>query len=123
MTNTMNTPIEAIERDYPLRVERYEIVEGTGGDGRHRGGCGLVRTLRLVDGAATFVLLADRHTLRPRGAAGGDDGACGRHALVRDGAESALPAKCVVHLDSGDAINVQTPGGGGYGEPPVRKGI
>jgi N-methylhydantoinase B len=115
MTNTMNTPIEAIERDYPLRVERYEIAAGTGGEGRFRGGCGLVRTLRVTDGTATFVLLADRHVLRPQGVAGGAQGAPGCHTLVRDGAQSKLPAKATLHVEAGDVIVVQTPGGGGFG--------
>ena len=115
MTNTMNTPIESIERDYPLRVERYEIVEGTGGAGRYRGGCGLIRTMRVTDGRATFSLLADRHVLQPRGAAGGEPGACGRHTLVREGRERPLPAKGSIRVEGGDAIVVQTPGGGGYG--------
>jgi len=116
MTNTMNTPVEAIEREYPLRVERYEIARGTGGAGRFRGGNGLVRVLRVTDGTATVVLLADRHARAPRGAAGGGDGALGRHALLRDGVETALPAKTAVRLQAGDAVVVQTPGGGGYGE-------
>ncbi len=117
MTNTMNTPVEAIEREYPLRVERYEIARGTGGGGSFRGGNGLVRVLRLTDGTATVVLLADRHARAPRGAAGGGDGALGRHALLHEGAETALPAKTAVRLQAGDAVVVQTPGGGGYGEP------
>jgi N-methylhydantoinase B len=120
MTNTLNTPIEAIEREYPLRVERYEIAEGTGGDGEFRGGCGLVRALRVVDGSATFVLLSDRHRVQPPGAEGGAPGACGRHTLVRDGVETELPAKTTVRVRRGDLVIVQTPGGGGYG-PPERR--
>ena len=89
MTNTLNTPVEAIEREYPLRVERYAIVPRTGGDGRYRGGCGLVRALTLTSGTATFGLFAERHVLAPPGAAGGADGATGRHALVRGGVERA----------------------------------
>jgi N-methylhydantoinase B len=115
MTNTMNTPIEALEREYPLRVERYEIAEGTGGAGVRRGGNGLVRTLRIIDGNATFVLLADRHRKHPQGVAGGADGSTGSHTLIRNGNEKPLPAKGTVRLSSGDAISVQTPGGGGYG--------
>ncbi|MBV9103484.1 MAG: hydantoinase B/oxoprolinase family protein [Candidatus Eremiobacteraeota bacterium] len=117
MTNTMNTPIEAIEREYPLRVERYELVEGTGGAGRHRGGSGLVRVMRLIDGAARFSLLADRHTLRPKGAAGGSPGTPGRHALLHGDAESPLAAKTSIDVVAGDAVLIQTPGGGGYGIP------
>ena len=115
MTNTLNTPIEVIEREYPLRVVRYEIAEGTGGHGRRRGGNGLIRSLELVEGSAQATLLADRHTLAPPGAEGGSPGACGRHALVRDGVETTLPAKTSLPLEPGDVLTIQTPGGGGYG--------
>ena len=74
MTNTLNTPIEAIEREFPLRVTRYEFAEGTGGAGRHRGGNGLIRSIELAEGTAHATLLADRHTLRPPGAHGGEAG-------------------------------------------------
>ncbi len=115
MTNTLNTPIEAIEREFPLRVVRYELAEGTGGAGRHRGGNGLIRALQLVEGSARATLLADRHTLRPPGAQGGESGACGRHTLSRDGAETPLRAKTTLPLETGDVLAIQTPGGGGYG--------
>lgn len=117
MTNTLNTPIEAIEREYPLRITRYEIVEGTGGAGRFRGGNGLVRSIELVDGRAHATLLADRHTRKPPGAQGGEPGACGRHSLTRDGDEHPLPAKTMLPLEPTDVLSIQTPGGGGYGEP------
>jgi N-methylhydantoinase B len=117
MTNTLNTPIEAIEREYPLRVARYELADGTGGTGRHRGGNGLIRSLELVEGSAQATLLADRHTLAPPGAQGGASGACGRHWLARDGIEQSLPAKTTLGLQPGDVLTIQTPGGGGYGAP------
>jgi N-methylhydantoinase B len=115
MTNTLNTPIEALEREFPMRVVRYEIAEGTGGSGRYRGGNGLVRALELIEGSAEATLLADRHTLPPPGAAGGAPGACGRHELQRDGSTAPLPAKTSFEFRSGDVLTVQTPGGGGYG--------
>ncbi len=115
MTNSSNTPIEAIERDFPLRVTRYEFAEGTGGAGRHRGGNGLVRAIQLVEGSAQASLLADRHVLQPPGALGGAPGACGHHALIRNGYETELAAKVTLALEPGDVIVVQTPGGGGYG--------
>jgi N-methylhydantoinase B len=115
MTNTLNTPIETIEREYPLRVVRYEFAAGTGGAGRYRGGDGLIRAIELVDGTAYASLLADRHTVRPPGAHGGGDGACGRHALLRDGNETALAGKTSLRFEPGDVLIVQTPGGGGYG--------
>jgi N-methylhydantoinase B len=115
MTNTLNTPIEAIERDYPLRVTRYEFATGTGGRGKYRGGDGLIRAIELTDGIAQASLLADRHTLPPPGHNGGEPGACGRHTLVRNGAEAAIPAKTTLPLQPGDVLVIQTPGGGGYG--------
>jgi N-methylhydantoinase B len=117
MTNTLNTPIEAIEREYPLRVVRYEIAEGTGGAGHHRGGDGLIRAIELVEGSAEATLLADRQTLPPPGACGGEPGGLGRHFLVRGGMRTRLPAKGSLELEPGDAIEIQTPGGGGYGTP------
>jgi N-methylhydantoinase B len=115
MTNTLNTPIEALEREFPLRVVRYEIVENTGGAGRHRGGNGLIRAIELVEGTARATLLADRHTVQPPGAQGGMPGACGAHALERGGVSSPVPAKCTLVLQPGDVVTVRTPGGGGYG--------
>jgi N-methylhydantoinase B len=117
MTNTLNTPIEAIEREYPLRVARYEIAPGTGGAGRYRGGNGLIRAIELVEGSAQATLLADRHTRRPPGAWGGKPGACGRHRLTRDGKERPLAAKVTLPLEPADVLTIQTPGGGGYGPP------
>jgi len=116
MTNTLNTPIEAIERDYPILVTRYEFATDTGGGGRYRGGDGLVRGLRLTHGVAHATLLADRHTVPPPGAQGGGSGACGSHTLVHaDGTREYLPAKCSRRWLAGETIEVQTPGGGGYG--------
>ncbi|HEY2555149.1 MAG TPA: hydantoinase B/oxoprolinase family protein, partial [Candidatus Cybelea sp.] len=115
MTNTLNTPIEALEREFPLRVVRYEIADGTAGSGRYRGGNGLIRALELIEGSAQATLLADRHTLQPPGAAGGAPGACGRHELERDGTAAPLPAKTSFDFRSGDVLTIQTPGGGGYG--------
>lgn len=121
MTNTLNTPVEALERSAPIRVTRYEFAEGSGGDGEFRGGCGLVRGFTLTEGTATFSLLAERHRVAPEGAAGGKPGARGAHALRRAGGEAeSLPAKCSVELRAGDEIVVQTPGGGGYGAPARR---
>jgi N-methylhydantoinase B len=117
MTNTLNTPIEAIEREYPLRIVRYEIAQGTGGAGHYRGGNGLIRSIELVEGAAHATLLADRHARKPPGAQGGEAGACGRHSLLRHGIETPLGAKVNLPLEPGDVLTIQTPGGGGYGAP------
>jgi N-methylhydantoinase B len=120
MTNTLNTPIEAIERDFPLRVVRYEFAEGSAGDGRTRGGTGLVRAFELVRGTATLSLLAERHRTAPRGTAGGGDAATGSHTLVRDGARTPLPAKGTLRLQAGDVVEIRTAGGGGFGPPSER---
>lgn len=116
MTNTLNTPIEAIEREYPLRVTRYEFAEGTGGHGRYRGGNGLIRAISLTGGSARVSLLAERHAVAPSGANGGGDGACGKHTLEQaDGAQKHIGAKASFAFAPGETIVVQTPGGGGYG--------
>jgi N-methylhydantoinase B len=117
MTNTLNTPIEAIERDYPLRVARYEFADGTGGRGRFRGGDGLVRALTLVEGEGRISLLAERHAVAPRGAQGGGNGEVGRHTLQdANGEAHALPAKTTRAFAVGQTLVIQTPGGGGYGD-------
>ncbi|HEV3092269.1 MAG TPA: hydantoinase B/oxoprolinase family protein [Candidatus Cybelea sp.] len=115
MTNTRNTPVEALEREFPLRVTRYEIARGSGGAGTYRGGDGLVRALELTEGTCQATLLADRHTLQPPGVQGGEAGACGRHTLERDGTAEAVAAKTTLALRPGDVLSVQTPGGGGFG--------
>ena len=125
MTNTLNTPIEVLERSVPLRVVRYEFADGTAGPGRYRGGCGLVRALQVRGGSATISLLAERHTVHPRGANGGGDGATGRHTLetvAPDGTRSVreLPAKATIEVQPGETLVVQTAGGGGYGDPAQR---
>jgi N-methylhydantoinase B len=120
MTNTLNTPIEAIERDFPLRVVRYEFASETGGAGRFRGGCGLIRALQLVRGTATASLLAERHRLAPKGAAGGGDGHRGAHRLLAGGKTQELPAKTSFAFERGSVIEIQTAGGGGYGAPSER---
>lgn len=120
MTNTMNTPIEALEREFPLRVTRYEIADATGGAGKYRGGDGLIRAIQLLEGTARASLLADRHRVQPPGLHGGEAGACGKHTLLRDGAASPLPAKTSIELQPDDTVVVQTPGGGGYGNAQLR---
>lgn len=117
MTNTLNTPIEAIERDFPLRVVRYEFAEESGGAGRYRGGCGLIRSFQLTRGSATLSLLSERHSVAPSGVLGGKSGATGSHTLIRAGVRTRLAAKTTVRLEAGDIVEVRTAGGGGYGSP------
>jgi len=110
MSNTLNTPIEALELAYPLRVERYELRVGSGGAGRHRGGDGVVRELRALE-SCRVSLLTQRRTLAPRGEEGGADGLSGRNLL--NGEE--LPAFVTLDLQAGDVLRIETPGGGGWG--------
>ena len=110
MSNTLNTPIEALELEFPMTVERYELRYGTGGAGLHRGGDGIVRTIRVLEDA-TLCLLSERRRHAPRGAAGGADGALGANRVD----DRDLPAKVTVALRAGARVSVSTPGGGGWG--------
>jgi N-methylhydantoinase B len=117
MTNTANTPIEALEAYYPLRVRRYALRRGSGGRGRHPGGDGVVREIEFLT-PATVTLLADRRRVRPYGLAGGGPGAAGRDWLIRGrggGSARRIPAKTTFDVEPGDRLRVETPGGGGFG--------
>jgi N-methylhydantoinase B len=110
MSNTLNTPVEALELEFPLRAVRYEVRRGSGGAGRFRGGDGVVRELEALAGM-DFSLIAERRRHAPPGAAGGEPGAPGRNLL--NGEE--LPAKAAGRLRPGDRLRIETPGGGGHG--------
>ncbi|HET7314314.1 hydantoinase B/oxoprolinase family protein [Salinisphaera sp.] len=110
MTNTLNTPIEAFELEYPMRVVRYELAYETGGDGQHRGGDGFYRDIEVL-APATLSLISDRRRHGPRGRNGGDDGTPGENRLN----DEILPAKASRELEPGDIVSVRTPGGGGWG--------
>ena len=114
MTNTLNTPIEALEYAYPFRVRRYEIRPGSGGRGRQTGGHGICRETELLY-EAQVTLLTERRQSGPYGLAGGQAGQPGRNTLVRQGQESELPGKATLTLQAGDVVRIETPGGGGYG--------
>jgi N-methylhydantoinase B len=114
MTNSLNTPAEALEYAYPLRVRRYGLRAGSGGPGKHPGGDGIVREIE-VRADAEVTLLADRHLRGPYGLWGGGDGLAGKAALVRrDDSIQPLPGKFNLRLRKGQRIRVETPGGGGW---------
>ncbi len=116
MSNSLNTPVEALEHSYPFRVTRYSIRRDTGGRGIHRGGDGLRRDVMLL-ADATVTLLCDRRSRGPAGAQGGEAGAPGVNALVRGGEETTLRGKATVSARAGDVISIRSPGGGGWGRP------
>jgi N-methylhydantoinase B len=112
MSNTLNTPAEALELGYPLRVRRYALRRGSGGGGNHRGGDGVVRELEAL-APCRYSLVTERRGRAPQGARGGEPGQRGRNSL--NGRE--LPAKVTGDLAAGDVLTIETPGGGGYGSP------
>jgi N-methylhydantoinase B len=115
MTNTLNTPIEALEAAYPLLVKRYALRENSGGAGRFRGGLGLERSVR-IDAPATVSLLTERRRIAPPGAAGGAGGTTGENVIAGE----HVGAKTTVDVAAGTTVTVRTPGGGGHGDPSER---
>ena len=109
MTNSLNTPIEALEHQYPLRVTRYSKRPGSGGTGKHRGGHGVIREIEFLAGAEV-TLLSERRERRPYGVAGGGPGKPGRNTLNG----SVVAAKGSFQVKPGDRMKIETPGGGGY---------
>jgi len=114
MSNTRNTPVEALEYAYPIRVERYSLRAGSGGRGRHQGGEGLVRAIRFL-APATVTITSERRRIPPYGLAGGEPGATGRNSLIRRDRTVELPGKAVVRVEPDDIVQIETPGGGGWG--------
>ena len=115
MTNSLNTPAEALEYGYPLRVRRYSLRAGSGGEGKYRGGDGIIREIEML-ADAEVTLLADRRERGPYGLAGGKDGALGKAIVIRkDGSSQELPGKFNIRLRKGERIRIETPGGGGWG--------
>ena len=121
MTNSLNTPVEALEYAYPFRVRRYSYRDGSGGKGLFHGGDGLIRELEML-AQVQVTLLADRRQFRPYGLQGGEDGAAGAAWVLRehDGSKLKLPGKCSRLLGPRDRVRIETPGGGGWGEPGKR---
>ncbi|MGD8728087.1 MAG: hydantoinase B/oxoprolinase family protein [Gemmatimonadota bacterium] len=116
MSNSLNTPVEALEHAYPFRVTHYGIRRGSGGEGKHRGGDGLRRDLQILT-PARVALLSERRATGPTGARGGADGQPGENVLTREGVEERLPAKATFSVRAGDIVSIRSPGGGGWGHP------
>ena len=110
MSNTLNTPIEALELEFPMRVVEYGLRRGSGGRGAHSGGDGVVREIEALE-PLRYSLITERRRHAPPGARGGQDGERGRNLL--DGEE--LPPKAIGRLEPGQRLRIETPGGGGYG--------
>jgi N-methylhydantoinase B len=119
MTNSLNTPVEVLEINYPARVRRYGLRRGSGGAGKYRGGDGIVREIELL-ADAQLSLLSDRRTIAPYGLAGGRAGAKGKNELIVRGKRKKLPSKCTFRAPAGASIRVESPGGGGWGRSGER---
>lgn len=121
MTNTLNTPVEALEIAYPLRVVRYELIADSGGNGTYRGGMGIRRDLMSIAHTARVSLLTDRRITAPYGIDGGADGGRGENILIeRNQHVTRLAGKTTLELHAGDVLSIRTPGGGGFGPPEKR---
>lgn len=120
-TNTSNLPVEVTELEFPMRVERYEMICDSGGAGRHRGGLGVRRELRIVAPNAILALRSARQRYAAGGLLGGKQGSCGAYTLVRGNTGKRLPSTLSEYgLHGGDLLCIETPGGGGYGDPRER---
>ncbi|MFN2515832.1 MAG: hydantoinase B/oxoprolinase family protein, partial [Pyrinomonadaceae bacterium] len=115
MTNSLNTPAEALEYAYPLRVREYKIRKGSGGKGKRRGGDGVIREIETLV-TARMSLLADRRKRGPYGLSGGDDGKPGSAAIIRNRDVRKIGSKGSWELQAGDRVRIETPGGGGFGK-------
>src|SRR5579883_717651 len=116
MTNSWNTPVEAFEHQYPLRIRAYRIRPRSGGKGKHRGGDGIIREFEFLT-PAQVTILADRRKRGPYGLEGGSPGAPGKNLLIRNKSVSAMAGKVRFEVRAGDVLRIESPGGGGYGEP------
>ncbi len=115
MTNSLNTPVEALEYAYPFRMIQYALRRNSGGAGKHRGGDGIIRELEIL-GDAQVTLLADRRKIQPWGLAGGESGASGQTTILRDNTKQNLSGKCTRELKAGTRICIESPGGGAWGK-------
>ena len=115
MTNTANTPIEALELSYPLQVEQYELIQNSGGNGTFKGGSGIRRAIKVLVDNATLSLQSDRRKYPPKGLQGGENGRAGENYILRNKTRIDVPSKITMQLEKGDIVVIETPGGGGYG--------
>jgi N-methylhydantoinase B/oxoprolinase/acetone carboxylase alpha subunit len=115
MTNSLNTPVEAMERDFPVRIEQYSLRKRSGGKGVFRGGNGLLRSYRFL-AAGQASILSERRVRGPYGLKGGQAGRKGKNLLIRSGKKQKLSSKMNIDIHPGDMLIIETPGGGGYGE-------
>jgi N-methylhydantoinase B len=123
-SNCMNLPAEALEMDAPLRLVRVALREDSGGAGEYRGGLGVVREYEVLEGGVTFTHRGERHYSQAPGLNGGLPGASAYSVILRAGGrEEVIPSKALTVLDKGDRVIVETPGGGGYGDPRRRRAI
>ena len=116
MTNTLNTPVEALEYAYPFRISRYALRNGSGGNGRQRGGDGIVRTYEFLQ-PAEITLLSDRRVTKSYGLEGGEPGQPGNNRVRQKGVKKNVSGKCSFPVGAGDSLTIETPGGGGFGKP------
>ena len=121
MTNTLNTPIESLETEYPLMIRTYSIRKGTGGNGRWRGGDGIIREIEILGEGCTISIQSERRQSHPWGFNGGGNGELGRNSLIYKGRTHVLQAKSTVLVPKGTIVLIETPGGGGWGPPPSKK--
>ena len=120
MSNTRNTPVEALEHHLPIRIRTYSLRQGSGGAGQYPGGEGLIREYEVLT-QTSATILTDRRVGQPYGTQGGSPGASGRNSIIRaDGTTEILPAKARVELQAGDRLRIETPGGGGFGSTPAQ---
>jgi N-methylhydantoinase B/oxoprolinase/acetone carboxylase alpha subunit len=119
MTNSLNTPLEALENYLPLKIRRYGLRKGSGGNGRRRGGEGIVREYEFLVPTA-LTIMSERRAFAPYGLRGGSPGAKGKNTLISHGRKKSLGSKVNIKLEPGDVLRIETPGGGGYGRPGRR---
>ena len=114
MTNTLNTPIESLEKDLPIRIKSYSILQNSGGNGEFKGGNGIAREFEFLENAEVSII-TERRINSPYGINGGENGKSGRNILVHDKKKDILPPKKTFNVSPGDILRIETPGGGGWG--------